>query len=83
MRKWLDDNDILIYSSQNEAKPVVATRFIKKLKVKIYKTMKANDSKSYVSYLNKLVDQYNNTYHCSLLIHFHLKVIHELTKSTI
>ena len=28
--------------------------------------MTANDSKSYVSYLNKLVDQYNNTYHHSI-----------------
>ena len=27
--------------------------------------MTANDSKSYLSYLNKLVDQYNNTYHHS------------------
>ena len=25
--------------------------------------MTANDCKSYLSYLNKLVDQYNNTYH--------------------
>ena len=25
--------------------------------------MTANDSKSYLPYLNKLVDQYNNTYH--------------------
>ena len=28
--------------------------------------MTANDSKSYVPYLNKLVDQYNNTYHHSI-----------------
>ena len=28
--------------------------------------MKAYDSKSYLSYLNKLVDQYNNTYHRSI-----------------
>ena len=27
--------------------------------------MTADDSKSYLSYLNKLVDQYNNTYHQS------------------
>ena len=27
--------------------------------------MTANDSKSYLPYLNKLVDQYNNTYHHS------------------
>ena len=26
----------------------------------------ANDSKSYLSYLNKLLDQYNNTYHLSI-----------------
>ena len=29
--------------------------------------MTANDNKSYLSYLNKLVDQYNNTYHHSIL----------------
>ena len=28
--------------------------------------MTANDSKSYLSCLNKLVDQYNNTYHHSI-----------------
>ena len=28
--------------------------------------MTANDSKSYLSYLNKLVDQYNNTHHHSI-----------------
>ena len=28
--------------------------------------MTANNSKSYFSYLNKLVDQYNNTYHHSI-----------------
>ena len=27
--------------------------------------MTANDGKSYLSYLNKLIDQYNNTYHSS------------------
>ena len=28
--------------------------------------MTINDSKADLSYLNKLVDQYNNTYHCSI-----------------
>ena len=28
--------------------------------------MTANDSKSHLPYLNKLVDQYNNTYHHSI-----------------
>ena len=33
---------------------------------KIYKRMTAIDSKSYIPSLNKLVDQYNNTYHHSI-----------------
>ena len=28
--------------------------------------MTANNSKSYLKYLNKLVDQYNNTFHHSI-----------------
>ena len=47
----------------NEGKSVIAEKFIETLKSKIYKKMTANDSKSYLPYLNKLVDQYNNTYH--------------------
>ena len=36
------------------------------MKSKIYKKTTANDNKSYVPYLNRLVDQYNNTYHHSI-----------------
>ena len=28
--------------------------------------MTANDRKSYISFLNKIIDQYNNTYHHSV-----------------
>ena len=28
--------------------------------------MTANDNKSYLSYFNKLIDKYNNTYHHSI-----------------
>ena len=66
MQKWLHDNDILMYLTHNEGKSVVAEKFIKKLKDKIYKTMTANDSKSYLNYLNKLIDEYSNTYHRSV-----------------
>ena len=48
-----------MYLVHNEAKSVIAERLIKTLKTKIYKNVTANDSKSYLSYLNKLVDQYN------------------------
>ena len=63
LQEWLDNNDIFMYSTHNEGNSVIAKRFIKTLKTEIYKAMTANDSKSYLSYFNKLVDQYNNTYH--------------------
>ena len=52
-------------STHNEDKSVITDRFTKTLKIKVYK-MTANDSKSYLNYLNKLVDQYHNTYHHSI-----------------
>ena len=36
-KKWLKDNDIEMYSIHNEGKSVVAERFIRNLKTKIYK----------------------------------------------
>ena len=66
MQKQLHENDILMYSTHNKGKSVVAERFIKTLKGKIYQKMACNDNKSYLGYLNKLVDEYNNTYHHSV-----------------
>ena len=58
MEKWLDDDShILMYLTHNEGKSVVTERFIRSLKGKIYKKMTANNSKSYLDYLNKLVDE--------------------------
>ena len=36
MQKWLDNNDTLMYSTHNEGKSVIAERFMKTLKAKIY-----------------------------------------------
>ena len=40
---------------------------MKTLKAKIYKELTPNNSKPYLSYSNKLVDQYNNIYHKSIV----------------
>ena len=45
MQKWLDDNNILMYSTHNEGKSVVAERFIRILKSKTYKKITANNKK--------------------------------------
>ena len=37
MQNWLDDNDILMYSSHNEGKLVIAEKIIRSWKSKIYK----------------------------------------------
>ena len=53
MQKWLNDN-ILKYSTQNEVKSVVAERFIRSLKCKIYNNMTANNKKSYLGIFEKV-----------------------------
>ena len=55
MQKWLHDIDILTYSTHEEGKQVVAEKFIRALKGKIYNKMTANTSKSYLGYWNKLI----------------------------
>ena len=66
MQTWLADNDILMYLTYNEGKPVVTERFTRILKRKIYKKMTTRNSCSYLGYLDRLVDEYNNTYHRSI-----------------
>ena len=55
-----------MYTNNNESKIVLTERFIRTLKSKILKQMIANNKKCYLDYLNKLVDEYNNTYHRSI-----------------
>ena len=62
-KKWLKDNSIEMYSAHNEGKYDVAERFIRTLKNKIYKHMKAISKNVYFDVLNYIVDEYNNTYH--------------------
>ena len=61
-KKWLKHNDIEMYSTHNEGKTVVAGRFIRTLKNKIYKHMTAISKNVYFDVLNDIVDKYNNTY---------------------
>ena len=62
-KKWLKNNDIEMYSIDNEGKSVVAERFIRKLKTKIYTYMTAVSKNVYINKLDDIVGEYNNTYH--------------------
>ena len=59
----IESNNIELYSIHNERKFVVAERFIKTLKNKIYKHMTAISKNVYFDVLDDNVDEYNNTYH--------------------
>ena len=51
-----------MYSIHNEGKSVVAERFIRTLKTKIYKCMTSVSKNVYIDKLDDIVDEYNNTY---------------------
>ena len=65
-KKWLQDNDIVMYSTNNEGKSVVAERFIRTLKSKIYKYMTSISKNVYINKLNAIANKYNNTYHTTI-----------------
>ena len=65
-KKWLRDNDIVMYSTNNEGKSVVAEKFIRTLKSKIYKYMTSISKNVYIDKLDDIVDEYNNTYHTTI-----------------
>ena len=62
-KKWLKDNDIEMCSIHNEGKSVLAERFIRTLKTKIYKCMTLISKNVYIDKLDDIVNEYNNTYH--------------------
>ena len=62
MKSWLEKNDIVMYSTNNERKSVVAERFISTIKSKIYKYMTPISKNVYIDKLDDIVDEYNNIY---------------------
>ena len=52
-----------MYSTKNEGKSVIAERFIKTLKCKIYKYRTSVSKNGYIDKLDDIVYEYNNTYH--------------------
>ena len=63
LKKWLQSNDIVMYSTHNKGKSVAAERLIKNLKKKLYKHMISISKNRYIDKLDVIVNEYNNTYH--------------------
>ena len=60
---FLKINNIEMYSAFNEGKSVVAEKFIRTLKNKIFKCMTAISKNAYFDVLDGIVNKYNNTVH--------------------
>ena len=63
MKLWIQDNDIVMYSTHNKGKSVVAGRLIRALKNKIYKYVTSVSKDKYIDKLDDIVNECNNTYH--------------------
>ena len=62
----MEINNIEMYSTYSEGKSVVAERFIRTLKNKIFKHMIAISKNVYFDVLDDTVNKYNNTAHKSI-----------------
>ena len=65
-KKWLGDNGIEMYSTNNEGKSVVAERFMRTVKNKIHKCMTSISKNVYIDKLYDIIDEYNNTHNRSI-----------------
>ena len=55
MKSWLEKNNIEMYSAHNQGKSVVAERFIRTLKNKIYKYTTSFSKSVYINKLDDIV----------------------------
>ena len=63
MKSCLQNSDIAMHSTHNTGKSVVAERFIRTIKNKIYKYMTSISKNVYIDKLDDIVDKYNNKKH--------------------
>ena len=63
MKSWLVKNDIEMYSTHNQKKPVIAERLIRTLEHKICKYTTSVWKNMYIDKLDDIVNKYNNAHH--------------------
>ena len=64
MNSQLEKNGITMYLTHNEEKSVIAKKFIRTLKKKIYQYMTPKNV--YIDKLDDIANKYNNTYHSTI-----------------
>ena len=66
VKELLKDNNIKLYSTENEEKSSVVERWIGTMKQQMFKYFTANETFKYYDVLDRLVKNYNNTVHSSI-----------------
>ena len=66
MKSWLEKNAIEINSAHNERKFVLAKRFIRTLKNKIYKCLTSVSKSVCIDKLDDTINKYNNVYQSTI-----------------
>ena len=61
--EWLKENNIIKYSTFGEHKSCVVERFNRILKTNMWKRFTAENTRNWISMLDKLMNDYNNRYH--------------------
>ena len=64
-KEFLKKNKIKLYHTENEEKSSIVERWNKTMKNRMWRMFSANNNTVYWDKLDKLVDDYNNTYHSS------------------
>ena len=66
MKPFLKNNDIEMHWTHKKRKSVIAEKFIRTLKNKIYKYMTSISKNVYIDKLNNVVNKYNEKYHSTI-----------------
>ena len=66
VKSVLSDRGINYYSTDSDKKAAVVERFNRTLKSRMWKYFTANETRTWIDILQKLVDDYNNTFHTTI-----------------
>ena len=66
MTEWLRENNIIRYSTHGEHKSAVVERFNRTLKAAMWKRFTAENTRTWIDMLNKLLHDYNNRFHSTI-----------------
>ena len=66
MKDLLEENNVQLYSTENEETSTIVERLNRAIKRMMWKYFTANNTTTYINVLQEIIDKYNRTYHRSI-----------------